>query len=999
MCKLRQYKSIKYALGKHQPTGPRSPANRGSLRKFCLHPLAIAISAFALPSTAVMAQETSAAEEEVVVTGFRRSLQNSLNLKKEETSIVEAISAEDIGKLPDSSIAESLARLPGLAGDRRNGRTSGISVRGFNENYIGTMLNGRELLGVGDNRGVEFDLYPSEIISSAVVYKTPEANLMTQGIGGTVDLRTIRPLESDRIIAINANYEQNQLKSANPDFDDKGHRLSFIYSDKYAYDRVGLAIAIATTESPSQEEQFAAWGYDGNNTITAHDSLVRSAVLERDTFSGVLQFEPSDNLTITLDGLYINFEENDVKRGIEDVFTSVSNVLNAEGNARTGNEVAASGDFGDFHTVIRNDFQREEAELQTFGVNVDWAVNDNWTLSIDASHGESEKEIVDIETYSGVGRPSTHYVLDANGNIATDDEGNPITELASRPTSSGSFEMTSSGILISRNADSPDYTDRGLITLAGPQLWGNNLSPTSTFDPTYVNGVDSNGNPISPNIDDQLNAANSAQDGFVNAPFFEEELTNFRFTLNGEVDFSFINSLEFGFSYSDRSKTKDNNGFFITAPTWPGDAPIPDEVFVGTIDLKHIGDVQILGYDGLSLYDDGFYRLTDAGGDPSGSNRGLETGRLGDSYTVNEELLNVYVQAGIDTELGDVRLTGNIGVQVAQADQESSGWDTSTGPDLFVLATPVSGGDDYTKVLPSLNLNFEITEDFFIRTAISKTISRPRIDDMRPNNQVSFSFNDFNIQSTNPNQAPFSGSSGNPDLQPHEANQFDIAYEWYFADEGVASVAFFYKDLVNWTVSGASVADFSDFYIPGGFHDDSEGNPPATFQGVLTNRTDGLEGYVQGHELLLSFPFGVISESLDGLGITASATFSEGAFDDGSAIPGLSEEIFQVTAYYQKAGFDFRISGRKRDAYLSETRGSSLALTPLSDAGAELWDAQIGYDFAESGIAGLEGLAITLQAQNLTDEDTTLLNTTDPRLVMQHQSFGSNYLLGVNYKF
>ena len=168
--------------------------------------------------------------EEVIVTGtYRASLINQIETKRENTSIVDAISAEDIGKLPDSSVAESLARLPGVSGERRNGRVSGISVRGFKEDYVGTTLNGRELLGMGDNRGVEYDLYPSEIVSGMVVYKTPDATHMVQGIGGIVDIRTNRPLESNRYLALNATYEQNDMDSANPDFDDNGYRLSLIH--------------------------------------------------------------------------------------------------------------------------------------------------------------------------------------------------------------------------------------------------------------------------------------------------------------------------------------------------------------------------------------------------------------------------------------------------------------------------------------------------------------------------------------------------------------------------------------------------------------------------------------------------------------------------------------------------------------------------------------------------------------------------------------------------
>ncbi len=192
--------------------------------------------------------------EEVIVTGrFRASLINSIETKRDNTSIIEAISAEDIGKLPDSSIAESLARMPGVSGERRNGRTSGISVRGFNENYVGTTMNGRELLGMGDNRGVEYDLYPAEFISGMVVYKSVDATQTTMGIGGVIDLRTYRPLDEERFLVLNGAYEQNDLKSANPDYDDNGYRASLAWSDVFADDTVGIFLAAATTDSPSQE--------------------------------------------------------------------------------------------------------------------------------------------------------------------------------------------------------------------------------------------------------------------------------------------------------------------------------------------------------------------------------------------------------------------------------------------------------------------------------------------------------------------------------------------------------------------------------------------------------------------------------------------------------------------------------------------------------------------------------------------------------------------------
>ena len=197
--------------------------------------------------------------EEVVVTGtYRASLINQIETKRDNTSIVDAISAEDIGKLPDSSVAESLARLPGVSGERRNGRVSGISVRGFKEDYVGTTLNGRELLGMGDNRGVEYDLYPSEIVSGMVVYKTPDATQMVQGIGGIVDIRTNRPLESNRYLAITGTYEQNDMDSANPDFDDNGYRLALSWSDVFANDTVGISLQQQRPNHPARKSNSVA---------------------------------------------------------------------------------------------------------------------------------------------------------------------------------------------------------------------------------------------------------------------------------------------------------------------------------------------------------------------------------------------------------------------------------------------------------------------------------------------------------------------------------------------------------------------------------------------------------------------------------------------------------------------------------------------------------------------------------------------------------------------
>lgn len=924
------------------------------------HMLALAATmAMVSGSQAVYAQGSDDSVEEVTVTGFRASLQNSIATKQESSSVIEALTAEDIGKLPDTSIAESLARLPGLAGERRDGRTSGISVRGFNENYVATTMNGREILGIGDNRGVEYDLYPSEILSGAVIYKTPDASKVHQGLGGIVDLQTIRPLERDRILTINANYELNDLKSANPDFDDTGHRAAFIYSDKFADDTIGLALSFATMESPSQEEQFRGWGYadldnEGPGEVVAlggHDSFVRSSLMERDTFSGVLQFAPNDQWTFTLDALYIDFTDSKVFRGVEEGTVWGGGVTNVHSTIE--DNLVTSGEWSGFHSVIRNDGEVKDGELKTFGFNAEYLVNDNWALKLDVSSGESSKDLLNIESYSGVGRAGT----------AT--QGAPAAR---------SYVLTADGARFGPHSTlvTPDYSNPANIRLAGPQAWGGAIAPL-------------------------VGGQSNAQDGFVNNPYFEEELNAVRLQAEGEIEFSIVKGVEFGINYSDRTKSKVNYGAFLIAPGFyaadgvtiaNGDIAVPEEYIVGSADLSFLGLGSVIAYDGVGIYKDGLYRTIDA--------TTTEPGRKGDTYEVTEKVTTAYGLAKFETGI----LTGNVGLQVVSSDQSGTGFDAFTGENTLVTAIPVSESDKYTKLLPSLNMNFQITDDQIIRFAASKTASRARMDAMRPNSVIGFSFDTARRSSSDPEFSAWSASEGNTHLKPIEAIQSDLSYEYYYADDGFVSLTYFYKDLQNWHVSESVVTDFTQWIIPG-YHD--AGIPELVSTSGLTTRTfEAGGGYVAGNEVQVSFPFHLLSDSLDGFGILASGTFLSGEIDyDGEKqrIPGLSKESYQLTVYFEKAGFEFRVSGRKRDSYLTEERGVSLALTPAVDQGSELWDAQIGYDFSESGIDSLEGLTLTLQAQNLTNEKTVTTQETDSRQVNRYQNFGANYLLGASYKF
>jgi len=460
------------------------------------------------------------------------------------------------------------------------------------------------------------------------------------------------------------------------------------------------------------------------------------------------------------------------------------------------------------------------------------------------------------------------------------------------------------------------------------------------------------------------------------------------------LDMAFAKEITFGLNYANRKKSKDNGGFFLTAPTWPNDGPIPEEYRVGTAPLDFIGIDGVVAYDSLALFNQGYYIATDA--------QLLETKRFGDTYEVSEKLTTAYAKLDFDTDLWGGMLYGNVGIQYINIKQDSEGFGSQTGPDLFVQATPLDDGDDYHKWLPSLNVTYDFDNGHLIRMAASKTVSRPRMDDMRANQQVSFFFNLANVTSTDPQQSAWSGSAGNPRLRPLEANQFDAAWDWYFAEDGLFSAAFFYKNLTNWHRAGSFIADFSQFYIPG-YHqvDDENGNPvtPATFEGLVSFREDGLKGDVHGFELQTIFPFRLLWDKLDGFGLIGTATFIDGELDDGTNVPGLSDENYSAILFFEKGGFDARVAWTKRSKYSTEVRGESLSLVQTFDQGATLIDAQISYDFGATGRSDwLGGLSIALQGQNLTDEDTVQTND-DARQVTQYQSFGRNYLLSAIYKF
>ncbi|MFN3516616.1 MAG: TonB-dependent receptor [Novosphingobium sp.] len=902
---------------------------------------AIAFSAIALPSAA-LAQDPAAADDaadEIIVTGFRASLESAVNKKKSSDQIVESVSAEDIGKLPDASIAESIARLPGLTSQRLSGRSNSITIRGFAPDFSTTLLNGREQTSTGDNRAVEYDQYPSEMISQVNVYKSPTASLVGQGLSGTVDLRTIRPLAAGKtIFSIGARGTLADNGKLNAGSNDKGFRVNGLLVTQLKDDTIGIVLGASYVNEWYQTKEFNAWGYPtgpaGNAIIGGSKSYVTSSQLTRLGINGTLEFKATPNLTSTLDAFYSDFEDNNIKRGIELPLWWSSATLAPGYTASSG--FVTAGTYNGVKGVVRNDAFQRKAKLYSFGWNLDYKGDDGWDAMLDISYSGTDRNELALETYAGTGRA---------GVGATDTLG---------------FTSGTTGTVFSPTLNYGDYNS---ILLTSPQGWGGTQ--------IAVNGTRIDG----------------GQDGYYNDRIVEDKL----YQVRGEVRRNFdgpVKSVQLGMNYTKRTKSLVPDEYFIgLAANTTGNVSlaVPTQYRLGTTNLAFLGLGPMISYDPVALIEGGIYKLVP---NPYGD-------VVVKSYSVEESLMTGYLQANIDTDLGSAKLTGNFGVQVIVTDQ------TSTGASAVYLGTNANGSPnigtavrtastDYVDVLPSLNLSLRFVDsDFVIRFAAAREIIRPRLDDMR----ASASFG-YTITGS---VANVTGGSGNPDLRPWRANAVDLTFEKYFGTKGFLGLQLFYKDLKSYIYNQDVVIPTSSLALasPG------VGITVAP-NAVLNIPINGKGGSLYGVEVAATLPFGEVVPALDGFGLTGGVSYTETKIkpNPGSPaedLPGYSKWVVNGTLFFEKGGFNLRGSMRYRSTFVGEVSGFAANRVRRRAAPETIFDAQIGYDFQEG--SPLHGLSIYVQGQNLGDEPFVTYNPGDPRQVIDYQAYGRRFLAGFTYKF
>lgn len=903
---------------------------------------ASAAAAAAATQDQAAAQPTGEVEEdgkEIVVTGFRASLQNAVNTKKRADQIVESISAEDIGKLPDASIAESIARLPGLTSQRISGRANSISIRGFAPDFSTTLLNGREQTSTGDNRAVEYDQYPSEVVNQVNVYKTPMASLVGQGLSGTVDLRTIRPLDSGkRILSFGGRVSYADLGKLNAGSNKYGWRVNGVYVDQFANDTIGIALGASYVDEPYHIEEFNSWGYadtpDGL-VIGGSKSYATSTQLKRLGLQGTVQFEPTQNFSSTIDAFYSDFKDDQIKRGIELPLwwggAPLSNVVSRDG-------MVVGGTFSNVKGVVRNDAFQRHAKLYSFGWNNRYEMDNGWNLMADLSFSKTDRNELVLETYSGTGRA---------GVGATD---------------TIDFETGSDGTVFSPTLN---YGDYDLILLTSPQGWG---GTQIAVDGTTILG---------------------GQDGYYNDRIIKDRIWQLRGEVEKEFENGFLRSVQLGLNYTDRQKSLTPDEYFLgLAANTDGtvSVPIPQEFRLGTTDLSYLGLGPMISYDPVKLVESGIYNLVP---NPYGD-------VVVKSYSVGEELLTPYVQANIDTMVGASTLTGNFGVQVNFTKQHSKGASATylgTNPNGSpnIGATINKYDVDYTDVLPSLNLSLRTPGDFVIRLGAAREIIRPRLDDMRASLSYTYNYVD-------PDGVAFvTGNTGNPDLRPWRANALDLTFEKYFGVKGYLAAQFFWKDLKSYIFNQDVLIPVEDLVLqpadPG-----YEVLPLA----ALNVPINGKGGKLYGVELAGTLPFETFAPALTGFGLTGSVSYTKTRIRPqpnapATDLPGYSKWVANGTAYFERWGFNARASVRHRSTFIGEVSGFGASRVRRRAEPETIVDAQIGYEFQPG--SRLEGLSLYLQGQNLTDEPFVTTNPGDSRQIIDHQTYGRRFLAGFTYKF
>jgi iron complex outermembrane receptor protein len=949
-------------------------------------------SAAAAPATAAQDQTSTttastpaASDTVIVVHGFRYSLQSAQNLKRKNDDVVDAIAAEDIGKLPDASIADAIVRLPGLAAQRNNsGRTQDISIDGLPSAMNITLLNGFMQATTDNNRVTQFDQYPAEIMNSVVVYKIGDAAL-TGGAIGTVDMQTVRPLDYGKTaLFLTAQGEYDTQGKLMPDSKDSGYRGSLTYITKLDDGKLGVVFGYSHITTPNQIISEHPYGY-----YAADDELeggiqdeIRSDLLTRDSGVLTLQYRPNDDLEILTHFFDSSYDDNAIIRGVE--FQPGGTPTSISDGVSSWASVAPQLESYDYS---------EKAKLRSADITMTYKFGNNWRLHGDYGYSDAADTFDELQLYNG-------YGLNGQQNTSTV----TLTEGAGPGGTIGisNWSENLQNVALGENlgwsnyipAGFPGACPGGVVSPNNPPQWGSTCNGTS--DPDQMGGA----------------GQNLIQHTY-------DSIQQTKWSLTKELAGP-ISSVEFGVAGSIRKKNYNVIEDELYLLSGNESMPIPSNLLTSPTNMSVFGLPSMFSINPEAAFNSGLYGSVADERAPGGGN-----GSALSNWWISERVITPYFKAKIDTTLGGQSLTGNFGLQAVDTSQKvTTSYLTNPGGTQFnYYAIPTT--TDYWEFLPSLNLIWHQNDNQDIRFGADRSLARARFDQLGGGSSVDFAVNSTCNTSGCP--SPFSGSIANPALKPWISDNLELTYERYFAPGDGIQIEAFYKHLESYIYQSTSVANFQAYYNATGPY---AGPPPFEYTGTVTQYVNGQGGDLYGLVLTGNYQLKHLWSALDGFGVSATGSVTESTVHIPTApgcqlnnvntyqtpcqsgtpdgqLPQYSKYVSNVTLYYEKGGFSFRINDRYRSKYDQEVPDFNGGLQPILGAGENFVDAQASYDVTSGP---LKNVTFTLAAQNITntpmnsytgafDVATNTVTAPTPKDTVYWKRFGTNILFGVRYKY
>ncbi|PKG66725.1 MULTISPECIES: TonB-dependent receptor [Pseudoalteromonas] len=962
---------------------------------FCKSSLYVSIFS-ALGSTyAFAAQENKNSQhtkdmEVIEVRGIRSSMAENLDVKRMSGSVVDAITAEDIGKFPDKNVADSLQRVPGVVIERDGGEGSSVSIRGLSSALTFTQLNGNFIASSpGEpSRSFDYALLPSSMIESVEVYKSPEARLDEGGVGGTVLMHSRKPLSMDAnsgVFNVESTYA-DVTKEYEPQF-------TGLYSWKNDNENFGVLVGYThqerTNRTLSGGTDANVWRYTGggqpidikgnavdnnNGWDTINDAggnsydgvwfpqVVRGSVLnekrEREGIQFSTQWRPTNRLELGFNYFGFTLGQDRTESVIDipewslnsDFLTDVN--LDESRTIITGMQydAMASGIESDMQFPwMRGSYVREESTSDTFDFNL---------------------------TYEGDNFKARFVV----GN--TKSEGGP--------------EESWEAAYKSSNAGENATAIQNAAQMAGWSLNQNNVS--LNIDPNTL-----------ANLQSGIGGGRDA--GSSNSSFVRSELEEdyYQADVDLYVDWGFLKTIRTGVKYRNSTLHRETGNTFFLDPNfdiaageaseqgitrfdshqWNGGMPLAQNVFtsesniVGGFDINQMPSIDWDKY--RDMVTTSYVPYT----------------RIEDNfvYDIEEKISAFYIQG--DFEFSEVR--GNLGVRVVQTKTLTSSTDLYTyqlDHTNDETGEPVTGDarfvEDYqlvtqrnedTQILPSFNIAWDATDDLVIRGAIAKVMSRPDYSDLGAQQRITFVSDEWANDRAAFNEQPgFSGSGGNKNLKPFESVQADLSIEYYYAKGSAVGLALFHKKVDNFVVP--LVIDVEQNFAGKNNIVDAGIINIAPYS-TVGNGTDAIS---KGAEVFIQHAFD------NGFGFYANYTYNKtnkadvtvnGKEFGQSALIGSAKYQYNTSVYYEGDAFNVRASYNKRgETVLGINSGLNVYQDPYEQVDVN------------ASVNLYEGLSLTAAVINLTKSEsvTRLGDDTDARLLNSSYS-GRRYYAGFNYSF